>query len=86
MKKPICLLFSIALFCGFYQSCQPNVELPGGIYGTVLDKETGEPIRNAEISLSPGGKTTVVGSNGTYEFVNLEAGMLFYLIQLKDIR
>ena len=75
MKKTICLFFSIALLCGFYQSCQPNVELPGGIYGTVLDKETGEPIRNAEISLSPSGKTTVVGSNGTYEFVNLEAGM-----------
>lgn len=81
MKKTICLLFSIALLCGFYQSCQPNVELPGGIYGTVLDKETGEPIRNAEISLSPSGKTTVVGSNGTYEFVNLEAGMYTVNVQ-----
>ena len=75
MKKTICLFFSIALLCGVFQSCQPEVVLPGGIYGTVLDKETGEPIRNAEISLSPSGKTTVVGSNGTYEFVNLEAGM-----------
>ena len=81
MKKTICLLFSIALLCGFYQSCQPNVELPGGIYGTVLDKETGEPIRNAEISLSPSGKTTVVGSNGAYEFVNLEAGMYTVNVQ-----
>ena len=81
MKKTICLFFSIALLCGFYQSCQPNVELPGGIYGTVLDKETGEPIRNAEISLSPSGKTTVVGSNGTYEFVNLEAGMYTVNVQ-----
>lgn len=81
MKKTICLLFSIALLCGFYQSCQPNVELPGGIYGTVLDKESGEPIRNAEITLNPGGKTTVVGSNGTYEFVNLEAGMYTVNVQ-----
>lgn len=81
MKKTICLLFSIALFCGFHQSCQPNVELPGGIYGTVLDKESGEPIRNAEITLNPGGKTTVVGSNGTYEFVNLEAGMYTVNVQ-----
>ena len=81
MKKTICLLFSIALFCGFYQSCQPNVELPGGIYGTVLDKGSGEPIRNAEITLNPGGKTTVVGSNGTYEFVNLEAGMYTVNVQ-----
>ena len=81
MRKTICLLFSIALLCGFYQSCQPNVELPGGIYGTVLDKGSGEPIRNAEITLNPGGKTTVVGSNGTYEFVNLEAGMYTVNVQ-----
>lgn len=81
MKKTICLFFSIVLLCGFYQSCQPNVELPGGIYGTVLDKESGEPIRNAEITLNPGGKTTVVGSNGTYEFVNLEAGMYTVNVQ-----
>ena len=81
MKKTICLFFSIALLCGFYQSCQPNVELPGGIYGTVLDKGSGEPIRNAEITLNPGGKTTVVGSNGTYEFVNLEAGMYTVNVQ-----
>ena len=81
MKKTICLFFSIALLCGFYQSCQPNVELPGGIYGTVLDKGSGEPIRNAEITLNPSGKTTVVGSNGTYEFVNLEAGMYTVNVQ-----
>ena len=81
MKKTICLLFSIALLCGIYQACTPNVELPGGIYGTVLDKESGEPIRNAEITLNPGGKTTVVGSNGTYEFVNLEAGMYTVNVQ-----
>lgn len=81
MKKTICLFFSIALLCGFYQSCQPNVELPGGIYGTVLDEGSGEPIRNAEITLNPGGKTTVVGSNGTYEFVNLEAGIYTVNVQ-----
>ena len=81
MKKTICLLFSIALFCGLWHSCQPEVVLPGGIYGTVLDKESGEPIRNAEITLNPGGKTTVVGSNGTYEFVNLEAGMYTVNVQ-----
>ena len=81
MKKTICLLFSIALFCGLWHSCQPEVVFPGGIYGTVLDKESGEPIRNAEITLNPGGKTTVVGSNGTYEFVNLEAGMYTVNVQ-----
>ena len=81
MKKSLYLLLGILLICGIYQACAPNVVLPGGIYGTVLDKESGEPIRNAEITLNPGGKTTVVGSNGTYEFVNLEAGMYTVNVQ-----
>ena len=77
MKKLSYLLLCMLLI----QACQPEVVLPGGIYGTVLDKESGEPIRNAEITLNPGGKTTVVGSNGTYEFVNLEAGMYTVNVQ-----
>ena len=77
MKKLSYLLLCMLLI----QACQPEVVLPGGIYGTVLDKGSGEPIRNAEITLNPGGKTTVVGSNGTYEFVNLEAGMYTVNVQ-----
>ena len=72
MKKFLYLFIDILLVCSIYQACTPDVALRGSIYGTVIDKEDGEPIRNAEISLSPGGKTTVVGSNGTYEFVDLE--------------
>lgn len=70
MKKLSYLLLCMLLI----QACQPEVVLPGGIYGTVLDKITGEPIRNAKVRLSPGSKTTIVGSNGTFEFINLDAG------------
>ena len=79
MKKLSYLLLLLCML--LVQACQPEVVLPGGIYGTVLDKGSGEPIRNAEITLNPGGKTTVVGSNGTYEFVNLEAGMYTVNVQ-----
>lgn len=72
---------SLLLCMLLVHSCQPEVVLPGGIYGTVVDKESGEPIRNAEITLKPSGRTTVVGSNGTYEFVNLEAGMYTVNVQ-----
>ena len=74
MKKSVYLICTLCLLSGIFQACgsKEEVTTTGGIYGTVLDKEDGEPIRNAEISLSPGGKTTVVGSNGTYEFVDLE--------------
>ena len=74
MKKLSYLLLLLLLCMLLVQSCQPEVVLPGGIYGTALDKITGEPIRNAEVRLSPGSKTTIVGSNGTFEFINLDAG------------
>ncbi len=54
-----------------------EVELPetmGSIYGIVSDMETGEPVRGASVILSPGNQTTVTGSDGHYEFSNLEAG------------
>ena len=74
MKKTLCFLLGTLLIGSIFQACQPEVVLPGGIYGTALDKITGEPIRNAEVRLSPGSKTTIVGSNGTFEFINLDAG------------
>ena len=83
MKKSVYLICTLYLLTGIWQACgsKEEVTTTGSIYGTVLDKETGEPIRNAEISLSPSGKTTVVGSNGAYEFVNLEAGMYTVNVQ-----
>ncbi len=51
-----------------------DVVLFGSIYGTVTDSKTGEPVQNAEIILSPGNLTTVSGSNGHFEFGNLDAG------------
>ena len=72
MKRLSYLLLLLCML--LVQACQPEVVLPGGIYGTALDKITGEPIRNAEVRLSPGSKTTIVGSNGTFEFINLDAG------------
>ena len=72
MKKLSYLLLLLCML--LVQACQPEVVLPGGIYGAALDKITGEPIRNAEVRLSPSSKTTIVGSNGTFEFINLDAG------------
>ena len=60
-----------------------EVELPetmGSIYGIVSDMETGEPVRGASVMLSPGNQTSVTGSDGHYEFANLEAG--YYKLQV----
>ncbi len=46
----------------------------GTIYGTVTDYATGQPIGNVNVKLRPGGETTLTGSNGTYEFKDINAG------------
>ena len=42
------------------------------IYGIVNDSETGELIAVASVVLSPGGKTTTTGTDGRYEFKDLD--------------
>ena len=70
MRNFLLIALAIVSLC----SCSKDeVEVYGGIYGTIRDALTGTPIYNAEISLSPGQRTTVSGTNGTYDFQNLES-------------
>ena len=79
MKKSLYLLLGLLLVCGIYQACAPE-ELPGSIYGTVVDKATGEPIKSAGVELSPVGLKTVTGSEGQFEFTELDPGKYTLLI------
>lgn len=80
MKKLI-LLAIIAL--AFVGCTQDEYTLFGTISGTVTDINTGEPIGNVSLTLSPSGKTTVTGSDGNFEFVDLVANQ--YKIQARHI-
>ena len=80
MKKSLYLLLGILLICGIYQACVPDVELPGSIYGVVADKATGEPIKSAGVELSPSGLKTITGSEGQFEFTELDPGKYTLLI------
>lgn len=51
------------------------------IYGIISDHETGEAIANASIVLSPGGKTKTTGTDGRFEFNDLEATQYTIMIQ-----
>ena len=79
MKKSLYLLLSLLLVCSIYQACAPE-ELPGSIYGTVVDKATGEPIKSAGVELSPSGLKTVTGSEGQFEFTELDPGKYTLLV------
>ena len=80
MKKTLYFFFGILLLCGIYQACQPDVEVPGGISGTVTDKATGELIKSAGIELSPGGLKSVTGSEGQFQFTDIEPGKYTLLV------
>lgn len=69
MKKIITFALGILLI----SACQPvTYDTYGTINGTVLDFETGTPIQNAAITLSPTGKSAFTGSNGYFQFDDLD--------------
>jgi hypothetical protein len=70
MKK----VFLFALFALLFVGCtKDEYTLFGTVIGTVTDATTGEPIKNVTLTLSPSGKSSTTGSDGIYEFYNLEA-------------
>ncbi len=73
MKKIIFYLSVLLLAC----SCVEQVDdtpKTGDIIGSVSDKSTGEPISTVITTLSPGGKKSVTGSDGSFEYKELEPG------------
>lgn len=72
------VLFTIVLL----SSCAKDEVNPfGNIYGVVVNSNTSEPIQGARVTLTPTGKSTVTGSDGSYEFVDLEAGAYKVTVQ-----
>lgn len=78
MKK---LLFIAALALMFTACTEDEYTLTGNINGIVTDYQTGEPIPNVSMTLSPSGKSATTGTDGTFEFVELEAGQ--YKVQAR---
>lgn len=73
--KLISLLFLIVSF--IFHSCATDVnieETTGNLIGIVADKTTGEPVPVVNLVLTPGGKSTVTGSNGSFSFKELDEG------------
>ena len=72
MKK-IFWLFIIGLLLGSCSSDAAIDEEPtvGSIAGSVSDQTTGEPVATVNVTLTPGGKSTVTGSDGSFSFIDL---------------
>lgn len=72
MKQFFYAFMVIFAFCACSDDKEEMSE--GGIVGSVADKTTGEPVATVGVTLSPGGKSTVTGSDGTFSFTALEPG------------
>ncbi len=70
--KNILYLFSMISALALSSCAKTETDMFGRIHGIVTDAQ-GEPVRTAAVTLT-GGKTTVTGSDGHYDFGDLEAG------------
>lgn len=66
-------VIGLLLLCGL-NSCSKNedFEVFSTLHGIVVDDASGECIPGATITLSPGGRTQTSGSDGRYQFSNVD--------------
>jgi hypothetical protein len=83
--KRITILLSLLLLLGLFSKCTPpEYDLFATLYGVVSDYETGTPLSNASVVLGPGGKTKTTGTDGRFEFNDLEAQQYTITVQKTD--
>ena len=69
MKK---ILFMCLIALPLFFSCtKEEIDSFGTLYGVVTDTNTGDPLGNVTVTLSPGGITKLTGSDGLFEYADL---------------
>lgn len=82
MKKIITILLLCAALPLMFSACtKTQYNLNGNISGTVIDYDTGSPIQNALVTLSPTSKNTYTGMDGQFEYTELEAQQYTVTVQ-----
>ena len=73
LSFPCFVLGLLCLSACFCIGCSgDDGEIYTTIYGVISDYETGEPLENASVVLSPSGLTKQTGADGVYCFENLD--------------
>lgn len=73
MKKLLIIIAGVLTFTACSEDIAV-VDSPGSLAGIVADSSTGEPVPTVRLELSPGGASTVTGSDGSFSFAALEKG------------
>lgn len=74
MKKLFDLLFVFFVFISFVSCATDEAELTGDIFGRITDSRSGEPLGSVTVTLTPGGKSTITGSDGTFLYSDITPG------------
>ncbi len=79
MKKILLLIMALIAMA---TSCEPvTYDTFCTISGTVIDLDTGDPVQQATVTLSPSGYNTYTGSDGYFEFLDLDAQQYTITVQ-----
>ena len=73
-KYIILLIISCFSLVACEKKDKASSTVQGSIYGVITDFATGNPVYAANVQLRPSGETTLTGSDGTYEFPNIDDG------------
>ena len=74
MKKGLVCTFAVLLLaCLSGCSSSDDYEIFAKIHGTVTDYQTGLPLENASVTLSPSGLSRQTDMNGYFQFDELDA-------------
>lgn len=79
MRKIFCAILSLLVLGSCSESS--TIDAFSDITGTVIDLETSDPIDGATITLSPTGKSSMTGTDGYFEFIDLEAKQYTLTVQ-----
>lgn len=83
MKKHIIIITLAITALLLVVGCKKKEETvtPGSIHGLVSDANSGELIQNASVKLQPKGLQTVTGSDGRYQFAQIDPGQYNLFIE-----
>lgn len=88
LKKAALCLVGVCLCIGLCEGCsdKDDYEVYAVLHGVVTDYNTGEPIENAAVTLSPSSHTQKTDLTGNYRFEQLDARQYTITVQKADYR
>ena len=79
----VCCAWAVLIVTG---CAKDEVDTTGTIYGIVNDADNGEPVSGVYVVLNPRGKTTNTGSDGRFEFLDMNRDSTPFRYRRMDIK